>query len=98
MRDGNFKLMSHASISAQVRSCCAVLCGDGATLDATEADIEGNLGKAEALRQAILTKALAGELVPQSPADEPASALLALLRTNRESAISRPKPRPAKAT
>jgi len=53
-------------------------------IDALEADIDLNLQKAEALRQSILKKAFAGELVPQDPADEPAAALLARIRAERE--------------
>ena len=68
-----------------------------------EADIDLNLQKAEALRQSILKKAFAGELVPQDPADEPAAALLARIRAEREAATARPKAkqagkRPAKLT
>jgi type I restriction enzyme S subunit len=48
-----------------------------------ETDIDANLQKAEALRQAILKKAFAGELVPQDPTDEPAAALLARIRAER---------------
>lgn len=53
-------------------------------IDALEADIDLNLQKTEALRQSILQKAFAGELVPQDPADEPAAALLARIRAERE--------------
>jgi len=57
-----------------------------------EADIDLNLQKAEALRQSILKKAFAGELVPQDPADEPASELLARIRAEREAqAATAPK-------
>jgi type I restriction enzyme S subunit len=52
-------------------------------ITALEADIDLNLQKAEALRQSILKKAFAGELVPQDPADEPAAALLARIRAER---------------
>ena len=52
-------------------------------LDALETDIVANLEKAEALRQSILKKAFSGELVPQDPADEPASTLLARIRAER---------------
>ena len=55
-------------------------------LDALETDIDVNLAKAEALRQAILKKAFAGELVPQDPDDEPAAALLARIAAEREAA------------
>src|SRR5512145_2282517 len=39
------------------------------------------------LDQAILTKAFRGELVPQSPSDEPARALLARIRAEREATV-----------
>lgn len=60
-----------------------------------EADIETNLQKAEALRQAILKKAFAGELVPPDPNDEPAAALLARIRAARAAAAF---PKPARRT
>jgi type I restriction enzyme S subunit len=63
-------------------------------LDALSWDINENLQKAEALRQSILKKAFAGELVPQDPNDEPASVLLARIRDERVSAsIPQKKPR-----
>ena len=40
--------------------------------------------RAERLRQSILKEAFAGRLVPQDPADEPASDLLARIRRDRE--------------
>lgn len=40
----------------------------------------------ESLDQSILAKAFRGELLPQDPSDEPAEALLARIRTERESA------------
>lgn len=43
------------------------------------------LQQSEALRQSILKKAFSGQLVPQDPHDEPAAALLARIRTERES-------------
>lgn len=48
-----------------------------------EREIDAALQRSEALRQAILKKAFTGRLVPQDPSDEPASALLARLRTER---------------
>jgi type I restriction enzyme S subunit len=49
-----------------------------------EASIEANLKRAERLRQAVLKRAFAGELVPQDPDDEPASVLLERIRAGRE--------------
>lgn len=67
------------------------LAGLLSVVDSLETDIEVNLAKAEALRQAILKKAFAGELVPQDPADEPAAALLARIQAEREAASSLPR-------
>jgi len=52
-------------------------------LAAQESDIDSNLDKSEALRQSILKKAFAGELVPQDPNDESAAELLARIRAER---------------
>lgn len=52
-------------------------------IDRLESEVEKNLHQAEALRQSILKKAFAGELVPQDPNDEPASELLARIREER---------------
>ncbi len=52
-------------------------------IERNEREIDGALRKSEALRQAILKKAFTGRLVPQHPADEPATALLARLRAKR---------------
>ncbi|WP_395733878.1 restriction endonuclease subunit S [Prosthecobacter sp.] len=69
-------------------------------IDALEADIDQNLQRAEALRQSILNKAFAGELVPQDGADEPAAALLARIHAEREAQAGKsktPKTRSKKA-
>lgn len=61
--------------------------------------LEHALKQAAAQRQNILRTAFAGRLVPQDPADEPASVLLERIRTERATAASRPKKprgRPAK--
>lgn len=66
-------------------------------IERSEEDIDANLQKAEALRQAILKQAFAGELVPQDPADEPASTLLARIRAVRGVApVLKAKVRPAR--
>lgn len=54
-------------------------------IESTEKEIEINLQKSEALRQAILKKAFSGELVAQDPNDEPASVLLERIRAEKES-------------
>ncbi len=48
-------------------------------------EIEFRLTQAEALRQTILKKAFAGQLVAQEPKDEPAGVLLERIRAERES-------------
>ena len=52
--------------------------------DALISQIEGDLEKAEALRQSILKRAFFGQLVPQDPKDEPASYILDRIRVERE--------------
>ena len=60
-----------------------------------EATMETNLKRVERLRQSILKQAFSGQLVPQDPDDEPASALLERIKAEREAArlasASRPK-------
>ncbi|TNE84131.1 MAG: restriction endonuclease subunit S [Gammaproteobacteria bacterium] len=50
-----------------------------------------SLSKAETLRQSILKKAFSGQLVPQDPNDEPASALLERIRAEREEQPKKPR-------
>lgn len=52
-------------------------------LDTLERTVEQNLARCGRLRQSILKRAFEGRLVPQDPNDEPASLLLARLRTER---------------
>ena len=53
-------------------------------IDTIEAEIDNQLFKADALRQSVLKKAFAGQLVAQDPNDEPASVLLARIETEKE--------------
>ena len=69
-----------------------ILDGRLEAVDALQAEIDSGLARAEALRQSILKKSFAGELVPQDPTDEPAHALLARIRASR-SRDSTKKPR-----
>ncbi|WP_434613861.1 hypothetical protein [Tabrizicola sp. M-4] len=57
--------------------------------------IEIELQRITALRQSILKKAFAGELVPQDPADEPATQLLQRLLEERIATPHVPKKRKA---
>ena len=50
------------------------------------AQVDIQLARSEALRQSILKKAFAGQLVAQDPHDEPASVLLDRIRAEREQA------------
>ena len=54
------------------------------TFDAMEATIDNQLLKADALRQSVLKRAFAGQLVAQDPRDEPASVLLDRIKAERE--------------
>ncbi|KAA2312747.1 hypothetical protein E0K93_16520 [Puniceibacterium sp. HSS470] len=51
--------------------------------DALGAEIDDALTRADAMRQSILKKAFSGQLVPQDPDDEPASALLEQIKAEK---------------
>ncbi len=52
-------------------------------IEQNEREIDAALKRSAALRQSILKKAFTGQLVPQDPTDEPASALLERIREER---------------
>ena len=52
-------------------------------VDQLELTIATSLQQSEALRQSILKKAFSGQLVPQDPREEPASALLARIKAEK---------------
>ena len=64
------------------------------------AEIEAEVAESESaltqLDQSILAKAFRGELVPQDPRDEPASELLARIRTTRETDAAKPTKKAAR--
>ena len=61
-------------------------------IDAAETRINDQLLKAGFLRRSVLKKAFSGQLVPQYPNDEPASALLDRIRAERERSTEKTPP------
>ena len=55
-------------------------------IEGIEAELDNQLLKADALRQSILKKAFAGQLVAQDPSDEPASVLLDRIKAEKKQA------------
>lgn len=69
-------------------------------IDHLEADLAAKLKSSQSLRQSILRDAFAGQLLPQDPNDEPASALLSRIAAEREerAQLSRAPKKPKKPT
>lgn len=62
-------------------------------MERLQSHCQAELTRSAALRQSILKDAFAGKLVPQDPADEPASELLARIRAERDAAASKKRTR-----
>jgi type I restriction enzyme S subunit len=56
--------------------------------DAMLQSLKANSTRIELLRQSVLAHAFTGQLVPQDPTDEPASALLERIRAERSASVS----------
>lgn len=67
-------------------------------IDAAETTINRSLLRAARLRQTILKQAFEGKLVPQDPADEPASVLLERIRASQSLQAANGKPNAATGT
>ena len=65
-------------------------------VDQCERTITTSLQQAEVLRQSILKRAFAGQLVPQDPHDESASALLDRIKAEREKVAKNSHPKKTK--
>ena len=52
-------------------------------IDETEKGVEAELKRSQSLQQSILKRAFEGKLVPQDPNDEPASALIERIKTEK---------------
>lgn len=61
-----------------------------ARIAAVRSLVEAQLARLDALDRSILARAFRGELVPQDPSDEPASALLDRIRAERAAAPAKP--------
>ncbi|MEI6287449.1 MAG: restriction endonuclease subunit S [Bacillota bacterium] len=87
MKNLNDKIVSNISVPlipfAEQISIVAEIESRLSVCDKLEETIKSSLIQAESLRQSILKKAFAGELMQQDPNDEPAEKLLARIRVER---------------
>jgi len=89
---GDIKTMPVPICSAEEQNQIVLyLAAQTSEIDGMAKEIEAGILRAETLRQSILKKAFSGELVPQDPNDEPASALLARIQTDKDSRLAKPK-------
>ena len=77
-------LVDQSQIVAEIESRLSVC-------DKLEQIVDENLNKAQALKQSILKKAFAGQLVPQDPDDESASVLLECIKAEQKSSDTKAK-------
>jgi hypothetical protein len=73
------------------REMVRLLGGRWTVIERNERELDAALKRSVALRQSILKKAFAGQLVPQDPTDEPASELLERIREERVGMARAPK-------
>jgi type I restriction enzyme S subunit len=67
---------------------CDTIDGALSVASTSEVEVAERVKVARMLRQSILRGAFSGDLVPQDPADEPASALLARIAAERAEALA----------
>jgi len=72
---------------AEIPRILAEAAAKTSVLDAMETSIAAQIRHANVLRQAILERGFSGELVPQDPSDEPASAMLERIRAEGAAAL-----------
>ena len=81
---------------AEQKFIVQLLSDSSVILDGMETSFSNSARCAAALRQSILKRAFEGRLVPQDPADEPASVLLERIRAEREAERKRSRRRPTR--
>lgn len=91
----NLEILSHVAVPLppmdEQRQVCSRAQEELSKIDDVKRTLDADVSRSAALRQSILKAAFAGQLVPQDPNDEPASALLERIAAKRARAA------PAKA-